>query len=379
MLVGFLLPVFMGFAALSVDTAWISMSASQAQDVADAAAHAALIELRRTGETTDAQAAAQTIVDTNEVGNGVGKLHSMEFGTWARGESFEVSPDRPNAVRANIERVAGTNGVDLQFAKIWGRDQATVRGSAVAASRSLHVVLIIDITGSFKNEIGEAEKASLSFLDQLAENPGEYDKIGMAIFYHRYAHEFTPLFDLRDGAAVLAAETQWGTIDIASTSNNGYNDPDIDDGGKNPDMPREYPDERGTDHHVGLEQAREMLLNEVDPFAYRAAVLLTDGAPYALKANTIRASQGYVETRWPFWEGPVPQTVQGIKDQTVDIATDNWDDHNIHLWTVSFRVDNAFLDDATQGDGKYFFTSNAADLEPIFTEIANSLPLLLVQ
>jgi len=184
---------------------------------------------------------------------------------------------------------------------------------------------------------------------------------------------------LDDPAAVSAAETQWNTIDIASTSNSGYNNIDIDDGGRNPDMPREYPDERGTDHHVGLEMSREMFLNDPDPFAYRAAILLTDGAPFALAENVHRANRPYVETRWPFHEGPVPQTVQGIKDQTVALAEANWDAHNIHLWTVSFRVDNAFLDDATQGDGKYFFTTNASDLTPIFNEIAQSLPLLLVE
>ena len=40
MIYGIMLPIFIGFTALSVDTSWQRISQSQAQDVADAAAYA---------------------------------------------------------------------------------------------------------------------------------------------------------------------------------------------------------------------------------------------------------------------------------------------------------------------------------------------------
>ena len=50
MIYGIMLPIFIGFTALSVDTSWQRISQSQAQDVADAAAYAALVQLRQTGD-----------------------------------------------------------------------------------------------------------------------------------------------------------------------------------------------------------------------------------------------------------------------------------------------------------------------------------------
>jgi len=376
MMLGFLLPVFFGFAALSVDTGWQRMSQSQAQDVADAAAYAALVQLRQTGSRVQAKEAAKVIVERNRIAESAGEVGDIEFGSWERGGTFQPADVRPNAVKATAGRYAN-GGVPFQFARIWGKDSAKVQGSAVAASRSLHVVLVMDITGSFHREIGSARQAALAFLDVLKDVHGEYDMMGMAVFTYRFANEWTPMFPLPDDAQRVSAEVQWATLNVASKTLTG----DCKDrgDGKYPQMPREYCDEPGTDHHVGLVMARRMLLAQSDPFAYRATIMLTDGAPNGLGTSSQRDEVGYVEERWDEYAGPVPHSRWEIERATVEEARVNWEDHRVHQWVVTFREQNAFLKDAARGDGKYYYTTDHRDLVPIFEEIAESLPLLIVE
>ncbi|MFK7928441.1 MAG: pilus assembly protein TadG-related protein [Myxococcota bacterium] len=394
MLVGFMLPVFLGFTALSVDTSWISVSQSQAQDVADAAAHAALVELRLSGDQTQARNAAELVIASNNVGGQPAGLGEFELGTWERGSDFVIDLTRPNAVLATVERTAGSGGVGLHFAKIWGKDEASVSGSATAATRSLQAVLVMDITHSFYDEIQYAEDAALEFLTVLEDTHGEYDKLGMVVFYQRYAYEWTPLFELENSSSVSAARAQWGNLRTASLPSTVPADQTwrcfttppptpAADGGISPQMPPHFCDEGGTDHHVGLVLGRQMFDNDADPFAYRAMVLLTDGRPSPYVRPTQRDNAGFTETRWNEYIADVSETVQkgaeDIEQDTIDQALDNYVDANIHLWTVSFEHDNAFLDDAQQGDGDYFFTTDPNELEPIFNTIAQSMPLLLVK
>jgi len=379
---GFLLPVFLGFAALSVDTSWVRMAESQAQDVADASAHAALIELRRTGSTTNAEAAAKTIRDRNRVANESAQVTEIAFGNWERGGAFAESTVRPNAVSTTVGRYEKKDGVDLLFARIWGRDEASVEASAVAASRSLHVVLVMDITGSFSGEIAEAAGAAVAFLNILEDSHGKYDKVGMATFYYIYGHERTPLTLLDDTTAISDIRDDWQAIRHASKIHNCWPDPEND--GPRPNMPREYycdwtNNEQGTDHHVGVVMARDMYSRETDPFAYRAMVVLTDGQPINLKASTVRADNGIVDDRWPVYEGPVPHTESQIRTEAVAQATAAWDEQRIHTWVVSFRETNYFMRNMVHGDGVFYYTTNKDELRPIFEEIAYSLPLLIVE
>lgn len=375
-MLGFLLPVAIGFAALAVDTSWIRLAESQSQDVADAAAHAALIELRRTGSTAQARGAAEMIIDENQIGGDHGTMGDMEFGFWDRTTgSFDTSVLRPNAVHVHVGRY-DVDPVDLHFAQIWGNDHAMVEGAATAATRSLHVVLVMDVTGSFWREIGEASDAAVAFLDTLAETPGQHDMIGMSIFTYRFAWEWTPMFYLADPADVALAKAQWSTLNVASKDVYGDN---FATGGKYPHMPREYADEPGTDHHVGMVLGRQMITELIDPFAYRAMVVLTDGDPNGLGTSVMRAEDGYVETRWREYAGPTPHSFGEIEAASVAQAQIAYDEEDIHVWTVSFRAERPFLEEMVQGDGKFYFTENAAELTPIFEEIAESMPLLIVK
>lgn len=382
MLLGFLLPINLGFAALAVDTSWIQMSQSQSQDVADAASHAALIDLRRTGDTVSAEIAAKNIIDRNIIGGDNGTLGLIEFGNWDRSTNvFDTSAVRPNAVRVQVGRY-DDNPVQLKFARIWDKNTATVSADAISATRSLHAIIVFDITGSFWREIDEGAKAAVAFLDIVEETHGEDDMVGLATYTNRFGNEWTPMFFLRDRAQYETERARWGTINVASkvTGSDPY---DFSDGGRFPQMPREYSDEPGTDHHVGLVMATQMILEQDDPFAFRAFVLLTDGDPNTLGGlyDGIGRRQivGYTEERWREYRGPIPHTRSEIIAAARTVSDTAWDDHKIHQWVVSFRASHAYLRDMVHGEGQFYYTDNATELVPIFEEIAGSLPLLIVR
>ncbi len=406
-MVGALLPLVIGFAALSVDISWLRLADGQAQDVADAASHAALIELRTSGNTADARLAAENIVRENVVGGGQGTIGEITFGAWERGSDIlDVSSLRPNAVEVEVGRY-DADPVDLNFSRIWGRNTGTVRSEATAATRSLNVVLVMDVTGSFAAEINQARAAAVRFLDILTDTHGREDMVGMTIYTNRYSWAYSEMFFLDDVAARTSARAAWNQLDVASKPPAGCprrqdinNDPtilisstytDFSTGGKNPAMPREYCDEPGTDHHVGVVQGRQLIQEIGDPLAYRAMIILTDGDPNGLNPSPLSSVPGfeafdnardyvnYDETRWREFKGPLPHTEQQIKDASVAQAAAAWVEDDIHVWTVSFRARDDFLRDMPNGDGRFYFTNNAAELTPIFEDIARSLPLMIVK
>lgn len=397
-MLGFMLPMVVGFTALAVDTGWIRLADSQAQDVADAAAHAALIELRQSGSATQAKLAAEKIIEKNIVGGSHATMADIELGTWDRATGAFVSAVDANAVKVRLGRYED-DPVDLNFARIWGRDSIQVEANATAAARILRVVLVMDITGSFAEEIGSAREAALAFMDILEDTHGPDDMLGMATFTSAFGHEFTPMFYLEDDSALATARAQWNKLDYASRPEGscnpwywyGYaytNMFDFNDGGKRPAMPREYCDEPSTDHSVGMHMGWQMLAENDDPLAYKAMVVLTDGNPVSRNSlwmrdyhkNNIVGSYGkYEESRFRIYEGPKTASVSNIKSATLDVADDMWDADRIHVWFVSYEATTSYLSDIPQGDGSFFFTTNEAELVPIFRDIANSMPLVIVK
>ena len=127
MMMGGLMFVVVGFAAFAVDIGLITMSELQSQATADAASHAALVMFREThdydGDPSAAiaagNAAAQWIVDHNDVGMGHAELESgnpvygqfdystslFQPGFWPNGGA--------NAVRVEVARTAILDDVSV--------------------------------------------------------------------------------------------------------------------------------------------------------------------------------------------------------------------------------------------------------------------------
>lgn len=391
MMIGVALPVFIGFIALSVDAAWIQMANSQSQDVADAAAHAALIEYRRTGSTTDAQTAAQQIVDFNAIGESNGDLLDVRFGEWSRGGAFKLDGEVTNAVEVDVGRVAD-NPLPLFFAKMLGRNEAEVSASATTASRSLHAVLVMDITASFRYDIHFARDGAVSFLDIIHDSSTVDDRVGMTTFFSRYSHVWTPMVDVNPSADYNTTRAQWSTFTWGHTAHDDWDGDYIEDHpnmgyygetyyNDSPQMPWYFGDDWGTDHSVGMKVGIDMLLEEAvdDAAAYRALIILTDGKPVGLRNTPIRRPDD-LDEGWTMWKhGDATRSSTKIVSEA-QAQADRAEDNRINVWTVSLgdTAQGAFMETLVRGDGKSFQTSNPAELEPIFKEIAVSLPMLIV-
>ena len=403
MIMGLAITAMLGFAAISVDISYVRLAQSQAQDVADAASQAGLLVLKSSAGNLTASRAAAEVVALNRIVGDTPTLTSLDFGYWDVNDdsaTFDGTSTHPNAVRANV-RASGA-GVPMLFGPLFGWNTVGVTQSAVSATRSLQVVLSMDITGSWhQNNFKNARLAALEFLDVVTEAPHEDDVVGMNIWTMRYAWEYTPLTNLADTSAMSAVRTDWGKLNVASkagkfeptwvglaskslpctlnASPNKNNFTVGTVGGCYPDMPREYTDEPGTDHTVGVGMSRNMFEAAYDPTAYRALLVLTDGQPNGIAANTIRNTAKYSESRWTQYVGPVPHTTAQVKSESQIMAQDLYDDLDVNIWVVSFVSSDAFMAGMAKGDGTYQVTSSSAALIDIFRNIAESMPLAVVE
>lgn len=388
------LVVLLGFGAMAIDVAYMRLAQAQCQDVADAASVAGLWALRTTGDPGEAQAAAEAVIANNVVAGAPASLTSIEFGDWDPQDRVLMDDDEtPNAVRVVVGRRGG-DAVPLFLGRLFGRDEVSVSGDATAAARNLHVVIAMDITNSWNRpDYYNAREAAVAFYDTIEGTHGPFDKIGMTVFTGRYAWEFTPMTLLEDAKDDGSVRAQWDVMETASKAGNAAtnrkgcstysgsrkNDFSSPEGGCFPDMPREYRDEPGTDHTTGLEMARMMFQDEDDETAYRALVVLTDGYPNGIgsRHGETRDDAGWSEP-WREWRGPVPHSTTEVKNESVDIAAELWEDDEVHTWVVSFVADDAFMENMTNGDGYYVNTRDSTALVDIFETIAASLPLAIV-
>ena len=409
----------LGFGALAIDVAYMRYAQAQAQDVADAASQAALIVLRQTGSTAEATAAAQAAIDANSVAGEAPDLVEIDFGNW---DDSDPNPAfltggaaAPNAVRVTVGRESA-NAVPYQLARIFGKTTFGVRGTAVSATRSFQIVIVLDITGSWhEGPFANARAAVLVALDMLTESASGVDEVGMTIFTNRYAWEYTPFTQISIPANADAVRDDWEVLNIASkaplgmpSNANPYDGVDCKNpntaasydndfttpaGGCYPLMPREYKDEPGTDHSTGMGLAKQMFEERSSTAVYRAMIVVTDGIPNGLGATSgqTRAAQGFVEDRWREYLGPVPRTTQEIRNQSISQAQALWNQLQVNTWIVSLvQYDAQMMQDVPeggsgqgpgvpQGDGYWVVTNNSAELAEILAQIISEMPLAIVE
>ena len=390
----------LGAAAFAIDVAYMRYAQAQAQDVADAASTAALIALRKTGDVDLATSAAQAVVNANLVVGESPRMVELSFGGWddSMGNPFfETGVAVPNAVRVTVDRI-DESGPHYQFANLFGMEQFDVRASATSATRSFQIAFVTDITNSWSEKnFGYARQGAVLGLDMLHASASGIDEVGMTIFTNRFAWEYTPFTMISDDAAYSAIRVNWNKLATASkagkdtnykdgsnctlntgTKLNNFSSPVV--GGCYPWMPREYSDEPGTDHSTGLGLAKQMFQESNSAAVYRAQIVLTDGQPNGLgNPGTIRASQGYVETRWREFLGPAPRTTAQIRTASTTVAQQMWDQLGVHTWVISFVADDSLMTAMVHGDGYYIRTTNAAKLSEIYSQIISELPIALVE
>ena len=112
-----------------------------------------------------------------------------------------------------------------------------------------------------------------------------------------------------------------------------------------------------TSQAPGIVQCTQELLNAGSPSAFKAIILISDGSP-CCNSNTL------------------PRRAAAL-----DAADYAWD-NDVHLWSVAYMNgggDFGFLQELVRGYGVAFETPDPSELEEIMIEIANSIPIVLVE
>ncbi|MEO0606237.1 MAG: hypothetical protein AAF211_32710, partial [Myxococcota bacterium] len=116
-----------------------------------------------------------------------------------------------------------------------------------------------------------------------------------------------------------------------------------------------------------------------DPSVYRAMIVLTDGEPNGTGPANTRANEGFVDDRWNYrqvgYQRGTSQVIEAAKAST-NLA---WNNDEVHTWVVSYKANSSWMEEVAQGDGAFVHASSSEDLVPIFADIAESLPTMLVQ
>jgi len=358
---------FIGFGAIAVDISMLRLADAEIQAVADAAAQAGVLELRRSDDRIVASDVAAEVIAANQVAGAPPVADAMVFGVF-EGGSFSPSNLQANAIQVDV-----TLGLDLPFSSFWGSGIHNLRGSAIAAARPLHVVVAVDITNSWSlDNFLNARDGALAVFDHVTAAASNADRIGCAIFYGKYGLEYTPLMLAKDAVAA-GVRDEWDLLRPASIGCPG--------GDKcAPWMPAQYGDETGTDHAIGIDMATKMFSEYPDPSVYRAMIVVTDGKPANVGPHQTRTVAEREAWQWRHvFTGEQARTVDEIKVESVAMAQQAWDEAEVHTWMVSFEQDDQWMRDTAQGDGYFIRTDNSDDLVTIFADIAESLPVTLVE
>jgi hypothetical protein len=390
------LPVMVGLGALAIDTSYMRLAHSQSQDVADAAATAAMYTLRRTSDVEEARRTALQTCEANVVVGEAPDCLDIDFGEFDDGQ-FSAG-ENGSAVRVVAGRT-GSAAPSLFFARLWGYDQFDTQAVAVAESRQLELIVAMDITVSWNpRDFEQARAAAVSLLDTLAISAGNGDRIGMVVYNGPHSWELTPFTALDDPSAVADIRAQWSSLQLASMAGeisrcrwprgcNGYykwpwryNTDELDAlaGGFYPNMPRLYPYEWYTDYTPGLMMAQTMF-DEGNDDSFRGLIFLTDGRPNEIPSYTLnyRSYYRYEETRWRGTTGPIPHSNSAIYSDSLALTQQMWNEMSVHTWMISFVADNQSLSGMQQGQGYDARVSTGANLVEEFQRVAESLPVVL--
>jgi Flp pilus assembly protein TadG len=212
-----LLMVLMSFGALSMDVSLMRLGQSQAQDLADAAAHAAVVVLKQGGTETEARTAAEEVIASNTIVGLTPQLIELNFGSWDSDSQTFTEGTGSGAVRVQLGLV-GNNALPLLMGPVLGWNKVEVRGQATAATKRLQVLLVMDTTGSWhQKNFKNARNAAVAFLDVLHGNHGDEDMVGMTVFHQRFGWEYTPFTLVADSAANLnLIRDDWAALNISS-------------------------------------------------------------------------------------------------------------------------------------------------------------------
>ncbi len=216
-----LVPVLLGFAALTVDVSVMYNVRADLQNAADAGVLAA-VEAMTNGDPnldrlTRARIAAKDIVGRNHV---LGKSlilsdSDIVFGRSSYDEganryTFTPSNFAPDAIQVTVQHTSNSpNGAaPLFFAAIFGKHFTDISASATAATSPRDMAIVVDLSGStnFDSQLQHANITQVNIHQVWAALPGGYNEINSAWT----DADIKPGWVKFDGSVPQAAGPAWG-------------------------------------------------------------------------------------------------------------------------------------------------------------------------
>lgn len=355
---GLVVTIMLGFGAYAIDLSYIELANMEAQALADSASHAAFVAYRVNNDTSQADRAAQLMIEQNRVVGHSASIAELQLGRW-EDEHFTISADGINAARVQVART-GDDALELMLAPILGMHRVDVTAESITVGRTREIMIVQDITGSFVDDIAEAKVANLAFIDAMLENPYPGDKIGMSTFVGGVAPSpWTPLQPIEGMGASM--RSQWETLNSCNCALD-YWDGDwcrIYYGGYDewPWMQDCFDHGYQTAPGPGIDQAIDELLAHGDATSFQALILVSDGLPCCGGLTADRMAHG------------------------IEAADRAWEE-GIHVWTVTFMNgggDFSYLASLVRGQGQAYLTPDPSALTAIMLEIQASIPVVLVE
>ncbi|MBM4364607.1 MAG: VWA domain-containing protein [Deltaproteobacteria bacterium] len=378
------------FAALAIDFTYVRTTQFELHNAADAAAHAALVELRRSG---DQRAATQLGQELGELNVAAGEHVTIDSSAFTYGEwdyassTFLPGSALTNAVRVRADRSEAVpdGPVALLLGPMFEFDSADVAADAVGAFRSRDVMLVLDVTGSFLEEMNDAAAAVVLFLDEMNSRRLPNDRIGLNTFTGG-SQMVTTLREI-DGNYSSIRSTWYGdgrlnkdprkTRGLTNCYQTACGNRSYCGSMYRRNIPGSWMQSCNmvgddgvsgwTSQGPGLRVARQHLDTNDTYGNTKVIVLISDGRPtcpgYSNSENNpcalARAAYAYSQADAAYASG-------------TNIFT-------VSMNTSRSTAQEAFMASLVRGYGKAYNTARSSDLQEILLEIAQSIPIALVE
>ncbi|MDP6932926.1 MAG: VWA domain-containing protein [Myxococcota bacterium] len=376
--------ILLGFGALAIDVSYAHLVTTQAQTAADVGAHATLVQVTREEDWSLAREVSSLVVQENMLAGepaAVDTSSDMVIGGWDFESSrFDPSESYTNAIRVDVRKSSDSvNGsLHLPIIDAFGRLQGAgpyqgdiqPAGVATAAFRPRDLMIVVDVTLSFSEEIDGIREALVDFLDYLALQHGyPLDRVGMVVFTSE-ASVYTELSFLVDDYDAIRSD--WELLYLCSAE---WMDVDCtaDPVGRG----------AGTDQAAALDLAIEQLTDGRDdnPLAQQLVLLVSDGVPYCQGSCDWAGCYGAIRTEALSY-ADYADTSQNISLHSVFFAdpdgtsTDSSDACSDYTDAIDEQA--AFMRSLRRGDGRYYGTSDSEELGDLFTAIGREMQVVLV-
>ncbi|MBW2255426.1 MAG: hypothetical protein JRI25_12625 [Deltaproteobacteria bacterium] len=334
------LSVLFGLSAFVIDVGYIKLAAIQAQNAADAGAHAALVEMKQGGTLSESRALAQEVMRLHRIAGlpvEVDPVQDILFGGWDFSRrAFDPTSTYVNAVQVRVRRTQGSPGgpVDLLIGIYNPQVEVASPVPTIAAFRSREILVAIDLDGWPEDDVAMAAEASLVMLDNLVGNGLPDDKIGM----------------------VRLASDPWKTRDGAAPQREALGMPLRVVQGDADDIRAQWAKRGdGTRDGVGIDTAIGLFEPSDDTHTEKVMVLVSDGFS-TVEARSARA-----------------------RDMTALAASKSISIYPVSLNRTGSQTQRDFLASLTTGLGNFNETDEATELSVILRQIAQQVPISLVQ